>query len=177
MPFRVTVEKFLSSVGEYWTNVYYIEAPGGDVSAVDIQGIVNAERDVLLAQATITKARVDDNVPNTDNYVTVNYNVQGNRAGAPTDTILPLYVVGRVDINAIAGRPSRKYLRCVLQESDTSMTAITGPSLTALQAYATAITAVPGLVDIDGQTFTSATVFPAPGMRQLRRGSKKKLTP
>jgi hypothetical protein len=48
--------------------------------------------------------------------------------------------------------------------------------LAKLQAYANAIVAA-GVCDVDAQAFTAGAPFLMPGMRQLRRGSKKKVTP
>lgn len=173
---RLTVEKFLASAAEYWTNVYYFDSAAVTNTATFAQAVVDAERAVHLSQVTITKWRADDNTLGTDEYVTTPVNLPGLRAGAPLDTILPLFVTGRVDFAASSGRPSRKYLRGVLQESDVSMTSISGASLTALEEYASTMAGLTGYVDIDGQELVAGSVFPAPQMRQLRRGSKKKTT-
>lgn len=125
----------------------------------------------------ITKARIDDNVKDTDNYDTVSYNREGE-ATHSTVELVPLFVVGRVDFDVSGGgSPSRKYLRAVLSEGDISFVSLGATAISRLNAFGDAIVAIGTICDPQGQLFVDAVVWPAPQMRQLRRGSKKKSTP
>jgi len=171
---RITIEKFNSTQGEYWVNVYWTAGTIGDAGPV-AAALIAAERALYYPSVTITKARIDDGVPNTDLFSTVVVNQAGTR-GAAADP-LPLFAVGRVDFTINGqGRPGRKYLRGFLQESDTSNFVLTAGAITALQTYADAVVAA-GVTDADGQAIVDGSPMPAIGMRQLRRGSKKKATP
>lgn len=174
--FRITVEKYASIVGEYWTNVYWATGATVDDFTADVNAIVAAERPLYPTWVTVTKVRVDDGQPNTDVYRTYVRNEAGTRTAISGDS-LPLFVTARVDFSASMGRPSRKYIRSFLTENDTTMTAIAAAALTMLQTYGDAIVATAAVVDVDGQEFTGAVPYTAPQMRQLRRGSKKKVTP
>lgn len=176
MPFRITVEKYASNLGEYWTNVYW--SAGADLAgaALDADAIVAAERPLYGSWVVITKYRVDDAVPLTDNYKTTNVNLPGTNATAAGE-FLPLFCVGRVDFNTQTGRPSRKYLRGTMFEGEVQGMLVLPAAVARLQAYGDAVVAAAGTVDVDGQDFANASASNQVAMRQLRRGSKKKTTP
>lgn len=175
MPMRLTVEKEYQ--GEFWTNVYWLNVanpPAGNAAA---EAVVNAERSTLDNRCIITRYRIDDAVPLTDNYHTVVLNVTGASANA-TIELMPLFSVVRVDLTVAGSRPSRKYFRGYLLES-----IVEGPfniSASAITSFQTnladALAAIPELCDVDGQDVVGAKVWPKVAMRQLRRGSKKKVT-
>jgi hypothetical protein len=75
------------------------------------------------------------------------------------------------------GRPSRKYLRGALLEGDVNFMTLTSAITTPANTFADAIVAIGTIVDPQGNGFLDGVVWPAPQMRQLRRGSKKKITP
>lgn len=174
--FRIITEKFLSSQNEYWTNVYWCDSATLQDAATTAAAIVAIEQQMLLPACVLTKYRVDDAQPLTDVFVTTPVNLTG-QSGA-TGEALPLFNVARFDFSATAGRPSRKYYRGVLTEAWTdAFGVLNATALTSLQSWADQLAAVANYVDVDGEALTAGTVFPRVGMRQLRRGSKKKLTP
>jgi len=173
---RVTIEKFLPSQNEYWTNVYWVPtASVGDAMTI-AQQLVTAERAILHPLVTVTKARIDDAVPDSDVGGTVVFNVQGTR-DMGGGQLLPLFVVARCDFSVIGGgRPSRKYFRGMLGEVDADFMTINNSAKSEIQNYGNAVV-VAGVCDPDEQLFSFAAAYPAPAMRQLRRGSKKKKDP
>jgi hypothetical protein len=174
--FRITIEKYHASSGEYWVNRYH---HGGSSMADAVtagNALVAAELMVHHSSVLFTKFRVDDAVPNTDVFQTVPLNLNGNSGN--TGDIMPLFVCARVDIEvAGGGRPSRKFFRGALTEQ-----MVTGMKVEQLfvdqfkTRLNTAFTTL-GLVDVDGQLWTSVAPSPIVGEHQLRRGSKKKVTP
>lgn len=175
MPFRITIEKYMASAAEYWTNIYH--APGNDVAAAGViaAGLVAAELPLYNAGIIITKYRVDDMVEDTDVGHTEVVNAVGTSGQGNVN--MPLFVVVRVDFSTIGGgRPSRKYIRGTLQEDDVTFTSLGASPITRCGIYAAAAIGT-GFVDIDQQGINSYAVLPFPAMRQLRRGSKKKVAP
>lgn len=173
--FRITLEKFHATTGEYWTNIYHLNA--ADIAAaVPLMDAIQAlEVPIHKTTVVITKGRVDDNVEDTDVFFTKVYNSPGtaNTMGE----LVPLFVTTRVDFGSTAGgRPSRKYYRGTLDESDVSMTAFGTGHTNRMATFITGLIGT-GYTDQSGNDINSGALYPAPQMRQLRRGSKKKVTP
>lgn len=172
--FSVDIEKEYQ--GEYWTNRYIVQAADLNTANGDGGGIVALERTIHLTDVLFTRWRTSDLDPATDLYIINQINAQGLRTHA-TD-ILPLFNVARVDFSTGQGRPSRKYLRGVLVEADITFNTILAGTVTDLTtSYATPMKNTGYYVDVDGQVFTAVSVYPLVAMRQLRRGSKRRVTP
>lgn len=172
--FSVDVQKF--GAGEYWTNRYIIDVADLDAGIAVGEDIADLERVPLLASFVIEKYRVSSVVEGDDVYAIVPYEQAGLAFsdGFP----LPLFNVVRVDFAVGFGRPSRKYLRgCLSEGSIAGMNIETAVRGNIQTNYATPLAALPAYVDVDGQPITSATVFSAIHMRQLRRGSRRRTTP
>lgn len=171
---RLTIEKMYQ--GEYWTNVYWLAGSVGDAGS-PAAAIIAAEKAVTLDSVLFTKARLDDGVQDTDVYATIIINDFGDRELA-TGTMVPLFNVVRVDFAAGGGRPSRKYLRGLLTEAFVNFNTIEAAQVSFFQTnYATVVAEVTAFQDVDGDDISSGVVHPFVGMRQLRRGSKKKTIP
>lgn len=174
--FRLVIEKYHQTSAEYWVNRYFINAASMADATLASNGVVDAEKALYTSDVMITKSHIDDNVPNTINFETTIRNITGTRPSVAGDR-MPLFNVARVDFSvAGGGRPSRKYLRSVLYELDASFTSIVAGVVTMLQTYADSV-AASGVCDPQGQDFISGSPWKAPAMRQLRRGSKKKIVP
>jgi len=174
--YRFTVEKFYSLAGEYWTNVYYADAETGSNSFTITDALVNAEKALYTPATVVTKVGIT--LPGSQNATVLGaniYNVAGT--GAVGAELYPLFAVARVDFSVANSRPSRKFIRAFLQENFANGLTIEAAALTRLQTYADAIVAIAGICDVDGQAIISGAPKPAVAMRQLRRGSKKSVTP
>jgi hypothetical protein len=167
------IEKVLQ--GEYFTNRYILQALTMEEAAGYAGLIAGYERAIMSTAVLFTRHRVSDGQPNTDVYQVTNLNTLGLYA-APVALVLPLFNVVRCDFNtAGGGRPSRKYLRAVLEEENTNFNDITAARVTQItNSYVAPLIAMDAFVDVDGQQFSSGSVFPRVGMRQLRRASKRK---
>jgi len=173
---RVTINKMMVAAGRNWTNVYFVDVADGAAAQTAANSFVTAERSFHLVEVLFTSARVDDNTPDTDIYDTFAINAFGQRTHG--SQIMPLWNTLRVDFNtAGSGRPSRKYYRGCLSEGDVDFLQLGAASVTEFQTGADAIAAVTSYVDVDGQDIINGEVYPFPQMRQLKRGSKKKITP
>lgn len=158
--------------GEFWTNVYYVDT--ADITVAVNRGllIAAAERGILLTSVVQERMRVSTMTPGDDIYTIVP--IEG--AGSVGDSApLPLFNVVRVDLSASTGRPGRKYLRGCLGEMEVAGDILTTSFRAQVQAnYVDEILSIDELRHVDGQTYQSGVVFNAIGMRQLRRGSKRK---
>lgn len=172
---KLDIEKLLQ--GEYWSNRYIIEEASLATALLAAEPIVDAERSIHQTVVNFTKYRVSDMVLGTDIYQTVTINLPG--LSTQSDQWLPLFNVVRVDFNTVGGgRPSRKYLRLPISEVWTQNGNLVNTFVSEIQInYADALIDLPQYVDVDGQAFSNASVSPYVGMRQLRRGSKRKLAP
>src|SRR5687768_17061270 len=170
MPARIIVEFFNTGTAEYWTNRYFT-SDAYTAAGTTIDALVAAHLPMLLNSCILTKVRVDDNVPDTDNFDTVSFNVTGTRA-VGSDHMYPLFNTVRIDFDvAGGGRPSRKFLRAALLEGDVNFVTLQAGIITAANTFADAIVAIGTIVDPQGNDFIDGVVWPAPQMRQLRRGS------
>jgi len=162
---------------EYWSNRYVISAATlaeAVAVAADIRAI---ERASTYNVALLTKYRVSTSAAHDDVYQIVNDNVAGSKiAGSAT---LPLFCRIRFDFNAFGGgRPSRKYWCPPLTEDEVADGVLNSTALAAYNtSYLQPLVALGEFVDVDAQAFTSGSIFPKVAMRQLRRGSKRKLLP
>lgn len=174
--FRADIQKHISS--EYWTNRYFVQAADLGAAIAAALDIVAAERAIHSELVLFDKLRVDDNTEDTDVYSSQTLAGTGVVFSATMGSLLPLFCIVRVDFNVINGRPSRKYLRGCLGEAETEggllMTSVQGR---VQQQYADVLAALTTYVDIDNQAISNGVVQIPIGMRQLRRGSKRKLLP
>lgn len=172
--FSIDIEKFY--LAEYWTNRYIVNAE--NLAVADTYGaqIVEFERAVHVSVVQFTKYRTADTVEGNDVYKINPLGVNGLRSatGAP----LPLFNVVRCDFGVASGRPSRKYLRLPLMAGEVSgNTLITGLVGLINVDYVESLVDAGFYVDVDGQPILNGNTMLNVGMRQLRRGSKRKAAP
>lgn len=173
--YQLEIEKVYN--GEFWVNRYMLDVADLAAAASPSNAIMAAERAVTDDRITFTKYNVRTATVGDDVYATVPVNLPGLSANAGAD-LMPLFAVVRVDFAAAVGRPSRKYLRGCLKENHTDGFTILSNVVTFFQSnYATVVAGVAAFCDVDGDDITSGAVSPRVGMRQLRRGSKKKNIP
>lgn len=170
--YEVTIKKSLNS--EEWANVYYVRAnnlaEAGD-HAVDI--IETIERPRHMDFVTFESYRVRP-VGTSDQGTTIPIGLNGLTAGG---AFLPLFAVLRVDLATSLGRPSRKFYRLPINESWQNNGQLVEEFFLQMNVFfAGAInpTATPWLCDVDGQEIIAARPYRNVGMRQLKRGSKRK---
>lgn len=173
MVWEIAIEKVLGN--EYWINVYHADVVSQAEAKTVGDEIVGVERGVHQIQVGFTKMRVRQ-VSEIAGPGTV-YPI--GLPGAVANSIyLPLFVVARVDIAVGTGRPDRKYLKTPFPASLVENGMLTGPAIAFYNSqYCTPLLAIEDISDRSGQPYISAAVSPAVGMRQLRRGSRKRTTP
>lgn len=173
--FSLDVQKAVGGV--YFTNRYILE--GAAVTSFDTaaMAIVQAEQAIMLAQVSFISYRVSDAIVGNDQYIVVPLSLQGLRVGGAE--ALPLFCCARVDFQVAIGRPSRKYLRGVLVEGDQSAYGLLNATVVSFinENYTAYVVAQSEFVDVDGQNIVSGGCIANVAMRQLRRGSKRRLTP
>lgn len=172
--YQVDIEKFMGT--EFWTNRYIVRADSLQLATDLGQQIVGIERAVHDARVSFTKLSVRTRIQGDGRYTTTTLNLTGNVSN-PGVELAPLFVVARVDFNAEEGRPSRKYLRGVINEVNLQGMRIASDAVAFInQNYASPLASLADFVDVDMQELVSGSCSQNTGMRQLRRGSKKKST-
>lgn len=172
--FQVDIQKNLDT--EYWTNVYHVQAADRAEAATIADDILSAERSIHQTRVVFPSMRIAPYPGPSEGTIVV----VGLTGGAPNDPYLPLFNVLRVDFSTPVGRPSRKYYRIPIPESVQENGVLSTSFQTDFStAYNLAMAPLYGgqLVDVDGQPLTFGRLIPNVGMRQLRRGSKRRLEP
>lgn len=173
--YQLEIEKYYN--GEYWVNRYMLTGATLSAMGSPAASILNAERAITDNRILFTKMNIRTAAVGDDEYTTVPVNLMGGSSN-PTIDLMPLFVVLRVDFAAAVGRPSRKYIRGSLIESSVTGMSVNSAIVTAYNTnYASVVAAVAEFCDVDGDDIISGAVNPNVGMRQLRRGSKKTVTP
>lgn len=170
---EISIEKQLG--GEYWINVYHGDV--ADQAAAQALGfqIATIESSVHQSTVTFTKYRVRQVGQLAGPGTVYPLGFPGTNGAADS---LPLFCVQRVDFAVPVGRPSRKYLKLPVFEAAQSNGTFSQDHLTSINnSYSTPLLNLDGLSSNDGQTFVAIAANPVVGMRQLRRGSRKRTTP
>lgn len=170
--FKVDIEKSLE--GEYWTNRYLVLADDLATAVIHAQDIKSVERNIHATEVLFTKYRVSDTSVGTDVYVT--FPVNDNGLSSHSSPLLPLFNVLRVDMVVPVGRPSRKYYRGILSEGSSTFNTIDSGSLGGYNTALLDLLDLP-ICDPQGSLITGYIAWPSVGMRQLRRGTRRRATP
>lgn len=171
--YKVDVQKRVGA--EYWTNVYWVDSSDLGAAGDSAADIVAAEVACHGTGVTFDKLRISlAGSPGT--FVTTG--LTGNGTHTLEGTMLPLFNTLNIDFTPEVGRTSKKYLRGCMGEGDIEFDEVSAAIL-ANQAddYITAILAVAGICDEDGNPFVTGFAKDKVGMRQLRRGSKRRTAP
>lgn len=173
--YRVQVFKRIGANGKEWSNSYHVRAAdltGADGFAADIAA---AEAAIHHANVEFVRYRVSTQTPGDNEFLTIPLNIFGARPVASSQ--LPLFNTVRVDFAVFGGRPSYKYLRLPIEETETADGQVQGPLAGIIETgYMVPLVSMSpedgltnGLVDEDGNGFTSASVKRQIQERQLRR--------
>lgn len=170
---EISIQKNIGS--EYWINVYHASVPD-QAGAVDVANqVIAIERGAHMVAVSFVNFRVRQVDVLAQAGTVYPIGLTGQVGNTP---YLPLFVVARVDFAVYTGRPSRKYMKFPISGSAVDNGNFTTAALGFYNTnYAEALEGVANLCDNNEQPFLSIKVNPTVGMRQLRRGSRKKETP
>lgn len=176
---QIDIEKQAISSGVpvgYFTNVYHVDAASIAAAQAIADAIVLIEKAIFANVHLFVKYRVQETNPVAHSgYLTP---LSGVGSRTISGDYLPLFNCVRVDLFPATGRPSRKYLRLFVQESEQANGQLTSGFVTSVNtAYTNPLLATTGLCDPQGQPFIRAVTNPLVAMRQLRRGSRRQLRP
>ena len=161
---------------EYWVNDYYFTATDLDDADSKAQPIIDAEIAVTCVGVVFDLYRISTVDPDDGIFRNYPLNVQGTKPN--NAELLPLFVVLRVDFQADTGRAGRKYLRGVLGEADVQFNTLNSTSVDQYNTlYATPLRSLGYLEKSSGVLLNDVAINPTVAMRQLRRGSKRRVTP
>lgn len=178
--FQIDIQK--TGYGEIWTNRYILDAVSlSQAHDSALTFMLVAEQSIHAAAITIDRIRTSTLTPNDNLFLTAAPNAVGTFTAS--GNALPLFNVVRADMTMSTGRPSRKYYRggwgtgqvgshLHWDGSDISgITALLNGLRSDLDGAGTP------WVDEDGDAVMDATAFTLIGMRQLRRGSRRRTEP
>lgn len=175
MVVKVDVQKLRG--GLYWTNRYLLDlADPLDVSEAMITAIVGVEKVIHGVSVQFVSVRVSDMAEGTDNFIV--YPQTGTGATGDGGAPLAGFMTLRADLAVVPGRPLRKYYRVYVGEGQIvgSVWDETYRSSCETQ-LGDLLEAIPTWCDPAGNHAQNVVVKTAVQMRQLRRGSKRKVTP
>lgn len=171
--FKVDVQVDLGD--QFITNVYHVLADSLSTAGGQGLKILDYQKTILPAGFAFNAVRISTPAEGDNSFYTIPVAVQGTRV-ASSDP-MPMFCRFRVDFQIGFRRPLRKFLLVPLEGDQNS-----GQFSQAARDYVTNNYIVPILADpiiqlvaADGSPVISAAVNPAVGMRQLRRGSKRKI--
>jgi len=172
--YRVQIFKAITS-GKPWSNVYHVVSDDLTAASAFAETLAGIEQNVHYSFVTLLRARVSTEVPDDGVFNTITLNVAGLRGGSPQT--LPLFNTVRVDFGVFGGRPSYKYIRGPLAESEQDGGIISVGELTffdtnyaqPLLDLSTTPIADGQLTDEDGNAFTSVSIYPQVQERQRTR--------
>lgn len=171
---EITIQKFLNT--EYWTNVYHCAASSLASAQNVADAIVLMERGLHSDVVTFDLYRVRSYPGPSEGTITP----IGEFGAAGTGSYMPLFNVLRVDWRVTSGRPSRKYYRAPVLESWQDNAQLTLAIQSQIAGVLDDFLEKPEfaqMIDVDGQLWVNGIVNPAVGMRQLRRGSRRRALP
>lgn len=171
--FQVTIQKNIGT--EYWTNDYYVNTADLDAAEAAAREIVAAEYRIHMETVQFGTVRIRTTIEGDEVYRNIFVPSNGQR---PYNEYLPLFNVFTAVLSPAEGRPSIKYLRGPVGKPDTvNGGVVTAVSTGPFDLYRNQLEAIESLCDVDGQPILSVQLKPQVGMRQLRRGSKRRSQP
>jgi hypothetical protein len=173
--YQVTIQKQEGS--EFWVNGYHVNEANMSVAALAGAEIVEAEKSLHLNYVNFVSMRISVPGPEQPNvYRIVPLSGVGGRAATGA---LPLTICARVLMLHGDGRPDAKFLRGVCNPSDIGSTRTWSSAFTTTvnNTYIAGLNGVEGLVRRDAESYQGFQLVPLISNHQLRRGSKRKLTP
>lgn len=159
---------------EYFVNDYHVIAASFAEALDYANDIVAAEKAIFRQSVAFVNMRIKQAVAVTQGTVVP----IGGTGSQPVATYLPLYVTARVDFSPAVGRPGRKYLRLPVVSQGTDGQNLTSAAITSIvDNYLNPILGLGVVCKPNADIFVSGGVFAPLQMRQIRRGSKRRLQP
>jgi hypothetical protein len=159
---------------EYYVNDYHVQADSAQAAAVQAELIVEIERAVHATTVSFINYRVKNAASSAQGTV---YPI-GESGLNPAGAMMPLYNTVRVDMAVEVGRPGRKYLRLPIQMAASSNGQFNSDFLNfMLDFYCLPLQNLGTVCKPNGQLFTLIRPVASVQMRQIRRGSKRRLQP
>lgn len=172
---QLDIQKKLGT--EFWTNVYHLEFVGTSQDQTAVDGIIAAERSIHSNFVNFVSARVKEAGSPHGYSQIIPLTGYGSYVFGGQDA-LPMFNVLRVDFSPVIGMPSRKYLRTLFTEAAVTGSEFIAEYVTFVQDhYMNAILQSPAPRNDHGFDLVSGSVKTTVAMRQLRRGSKRKIRP
>ena len=159
--YRVTITKQLIDGHDAlhpWSNVYHINRTDLAAAALAAPSIVDLEKTLYPDNVRIIRYSVADPTAPQSGFSVAVFE-SGNRSVGAVATQLPRWNVVSAKLNVGTGRPSRMYLRPILDESEIDDGSITTPVYDAITTgWSGPLLGLGYVTDEDGQPITSVVV-------------------
>ncbi len=169
---QVDVQKRLGS--EHWTNVYHLNYPSFGEAKSAADQIVTVEKGFHGGEVNFVSYRLAPFPAFGTQGTIINLTGTGQQGISP---YVPLFNTLNAVFTPSQGRVSRKYYRLPVFENTQENGTFSSTFIQAYAPYLVDMLAITGLCDVFGRSFIGASFVSAVGMRQLRRGSKRRLGP
>ena len=163
--FKVALHKLCAAANGYtWTNVYHVEALGGNDACAKGSAIADIEKDLYTADTVIYKVTATPDAGGTGAELSLS--TTGTRTGAFAD-LLPFFNTVRMSFSDGVKRPDQKYFRACLLEADVAGQNIGSDTLISpMGSVAAALEAYAFIRSSNNTTYTGHTVHRPVQMRQ-----------
>jgi len=161
--------------GTFITNSYHVEAANLLTASNNGVAIANIQKTLIPSSVVIDTIRASTDALGDEVFYTRAVVIPGTRSGG--GDALPTFCRWRVDMSIGFRRPLRKFL-LEPTETDTTGGGFSNAALAFIQtAYCDPLVALGYVCGPDGTVINSAACNQRVGMRQLRRGSRRRTTP
>jgi hypothetical protein len=160
---------------EFITNRYFVQATNIAAAAGEGQLLAALHAKLLPPSVKIDTIRASTLAVGDELFYTVPVNIPGTRAA--TSQTMPPFCRYRIDFSIGYRRPLRKYLIIPFEE-DSEGSSFTSAAVARVNAdYINPLLNLGTVVSREGLAVLGATLNSIIGMRQLRRGSKRRAQP
>jgi hypothetical protein len=161
--------------GEFISNRYFVDEPGlAEAAAIGV-AIANLHAKLLPPSVKIDAIRASTPAPADNQFFTSPVNIPGTRAA--TSQTMPEFCRYRVDFQIGYRRPLRKFLLVPFEEDSEGSSFTGGAVARVINDYINPLIALASVCSAEGLPVINGSLNARIGMRQLRRGSKRRLQP
>lgn len=172
--YQVDIQK--TAGGNYWSNRYFVQAGTLAEAAVRAKAIADIERLAYPNDWNMAGLRASTILPHDNAFISVPDNRPGG-GGPSNGQMLPLFACKRLLFGVGPRRPNVKYYKGMGEFEQGSGIWVEGNRTAFIALVGQPLVNLGYICDRNGHLWLTVDADSKVGMRQLRRGSKRKKTP